>query len=156
MTLVKALKYGGWRVAAGPMAEVMTKHRRARIESADLLVPIPLGRLRLRERGHNQAEVLAAAVGADLVSAQRNRPTQGRPLQRIRETQTQTALHPSERRANVAGAFAATSAVNGKNVVLVDDVLTTGATLCAAAEALVAAGASSVGAVTFARAPKPS
>jgi predicted amidophosphoribosyltransferase len=72
-------------------------------------------------------------------------------LQRVRETRTQTALTPEARHANVSGAFRA-GAVKGLELVLVDDVFTTGATLAAAAAALVGAGAARVEAVTFARA----
>lgn len=151
-SLVRALKYDGWRVAAEPMADAIVKRLGKRLAEADLLIPIPLGRLRLRERGHNQAEELARALGARL-------GIEVCPgLDRVRETRTQTALHPSERRLNVQNAFSVRSTscvVRGKTVTLVDDVLTTGATLGAAAEALAAAGAKQVGAVTFARAVKP-
>ena len=151
--LVRALKYGGWTVAAAPMAQIVIRCCGSRLRSADQLVPGPLGRRRLRERGYNQAAALAAAlaVGAGL------RAEPG-ALQRSRETVTQTALDPKARRDNVAGAFVvrgAPGAVRGKKVVLVDDVLTTGATLGAAAEALHAAGAAEIGAITLARAGKP-
>jgi predicted amidophosphoribosyltransferase len=72
-------------------------------------------------------------------------------LRRVRETPTQTALTPEERLANVRGAFAARG-VKGLRIILVDDVFTTGATLVAAASALMDAGAITVEAVTFARA----
>ncbi len=148
--LVHALKYGGWRVAAGPMASAMAREIGARLRGADLLVPVPLGARRRRERGHNQAELLAEALAARCAL-----PVVAGLLERSRETRTQTALHPEQRRANVAGAFRATRSLGGAKVVLVDDVLTTGATLASAARALAAAGAATVGAVSFARAPKP-
>ncbi len=149
--LVFALKYGGWRIAAQPMADVLAAALGERLSHVEALIPVPLGRSRLRERGHNQAAVLAAAVGA----------ATGLPvlhsLVRVRETRTQTRLPPSERMRNVNGAFAASGrALGGMQVALLDDVVTTGATLGAAARALAALGPASVGAVTFARALVPS
>jgi predicted amidophosphoribosyltransferase len=105
-----------------------------------------LGRRRLRHRGYNQAACIAAAV-----SAQTGFPLRAELLERVRETPTQTALTPEGRHANVADAFRASS-VRGLNLVLVDDVFTTGATIAAAGSALAAAGAARVEAVTFARA----
>jgi ComF family protein len=113
------------------------------------LVPIPLGPTRLRKRGYNQSAVLAAALGTIW-----GVPVEQRVLRRARETTTQTALTPEERRANLAGAFVSVGVVPGA-VMLVDDVFTTGATLAAAAAALLRAGAPAVAGITFARAPRP-
>lgn len=148
-SLVHALKYEGWRCAAGPMADVVLLECGDRLRAVDVLVPVPLGRLRRRERGHNQAALLARALGERCGI----RVAEG-ALARSRETRSQTALTPQERRANVAGAFAANAPLAGRRVALVDDVLTTGATLAAAAEALGATG-EIVGGITFARAIKP-
>ncbi len=119
------------------------------------LVPVPAGRRRIKTRGYNQALLMAARLGRRW-----ELPVAAAVLRRTRETKTQTALTPAGRLANVAGAFVATEApakirAPGSRVrqaILVDDVLTTGATLDAAASALGSAGWPVVGAVTFARA----
>ncbi|HEU5171207.1 MAG TPA: phosphoribosyltransferase family protein [Gemmatimonadales bacterium] len=141
---VHLLKYEGWWRIAEPMALAMRALEP--LTAGVSLVAVPLGARRARERGYNQSERLAAAIGRV-----GGLPVRPHLLRRVRETGTQTALAPDARRVNVAGAFAA-SAVRGLRVVLVDDVFTTGATLLAAAEALAAAGAERVEAVTFARA----
>ncbi|MBI1723697.1 MAG: ComF family protein [Gemmatimonadetes bacterium] len=149
--LVHALKYGGWRAAAGPMAGAIARHCARGLRAVDVLVPVPLGRIRRRERGHNQAAELATALGALLgITVVED------ALVRPRETKTQTALAPAERRRNVSGAFrAGTRRLDGLSVAIVDDVLTTAATLGAAAQALAETGASRIGAVTFGRALVP-
>ncbi|HEU4699960.1 MAG TPA: double zinc ribbon domain-containing protein [Gemmatimonadales bacterium] len=143
---VHALKYGGWWRVAGSLADAM--RGLAPLTGGLSLVPIPLGARRRRARGYNQSERLAQAL------AERTGGRVADCLGRARETRTQTALAPEQRRANVAGAFRARGPVPAR-CVLVDDVFTTGATLVAAAEALVAGGATEVQAVTFARAPLP-
>jgi ComF family protein len=141
---VHALKYSGWWRVTSQLARAMTGLEP--LQKGIILVPVPLAPKRLATRGYNQAERLAAAL-----AEQTGHPVLGAGLARRRETPTQTKLTPEERRANVAGAFDG-AGVRGKRVVLVDDVLTTGATLGACAAGLAAAGAVSVEAVTFARA----
>ena len=138
------LKYGGWTRLAGPMADVMRGLEP--LTGRVCLIPIPLGARRLAERGYNQSERLAAALAQRVDGTVR-----ADLLRRTRDTRTQTALTPEARQANVGGAFEAIGRPPD-GVVLVDDVFTTGATLCAAATALRAAGAERVEAVTFARA----
>jgi ComF family protein len=144
--LVHRFKYQGWwRLAesfAWPMVPLV-----ADAGDADL-VPVPLARRRRRQRGYNQAERLAAALGA-----MTGLPVRPDRLRRVRETPTQTRLTPESRRANLAEAF--TAERNTRTAILVDDVFTTGATLCSAASELLDRGADCVRAVTFARAPLP-
>lgn len=110
------------------------------------LVPIPLGRRRMKRRGYNQSERLARALGT-LTGL----PVRDDLLRRDRETRSQTRLTPEERSANVADAFRASPLARDRRCVLVDDVFTTGATLVSAGAALAAAGAAEIEGVTFAR-----
>jgi ComF family protein len=148
---VHHLKYEGYTALGRPIAALIA--RTVARPSDSVLVPVPLGPTRERERGYNQAAVIARALGT-VWSA----PVAESVLRRLRDTRSQTALTPDERRSNVARAFAAASPPShrgkrsGAAVILVDDVLTTGATLAASAAALATAGWSELGAVTFARA----
>jgi ComF family protein len=124
---------------------------------ADLLViPIPLHRTKQRQRGFNQARALAkCAIGALHRSHPEWRLTLApTTLMRLRSTESQAGLTPRQRRNNVRGAFKVSdpSAIAGKHILLVDDILTTGATARAAAQSLMKAGAASVYVATLARA----
>ncbi len=121
---------------------------RLRDISFDLIVPVPLHPARQRERGFNQASLLAESLSAE--AAIPSRPV----LERIRYTTTQTALDRSERMENLHNAFRLrkNADVRGLRVLLIDDVLTTGSTLSECARVLKRAGAISVHAATAARA----
>jgi ComF family protein len=147
--IIQALKYGGRRSVARPLARLMARHGSEVLRGADCLVPVPLHRSRQRVRGFNQAAEIARGIGLPVVHA----------LVRARPTASQTDLPAARRHANVRHAFRAArrrflrrpSDVHGRCVVLVDDVCTTGATLEACARALRAAGAREVRALTAAR-----
>ena len=159
---VHALKYGALARIADDLAEAVAGIALPGRDAA-WLVPVPLGRQRLRERGYNQSERLARAL------ARRWRRPVVDLLARVRETATQTALTPEARLANVAGAFAvAEGSIAGltpgrgpgvsrawPSLIIVDDVFTTGATLAEAARALEQGGARTVLGVTFGRATLP-
>jgi len=162
---VHGLKYGGFPRIADDLAAAMGSVRPT-TDGSLALIPIPLARRRLRERGYNQSEKLARAL-----ARQWRIPVLVDVLVRTRETATQTALTPDTRLANVAGAFGVrnvefgmrngTAGINSAfripnfTFVLVDDVFTTGATLAEAARALEQAGARRIYGVTFARATIP-
>lgn len=154
--LVHALKYEGWRAVAIPMARRMARLAFPEdvVTERCALVAMPLASTRERERGYNQAERLATA----LAPAWRI-PVWRDVLERTRNTTSQVRLTPSERASNVSRAFAVRAAARpglaGAHVMLVDDVVTTAATLNAAAAALTDGGARIVSYVTFGRAPDP-
>jgi ComF family protein len=150
-TLVYALKYGGWPELAPFMAERMHRILPGMSSSRTLLVvPVPTTVSRERERGYNQAALLAREVG------RRAGLSISPALVRHEGGGTQVSLHRRERADNVRDAFqpalAATADVGGREVLLVDDVLTTGATAAAAGLVLLEMGAKSVSVLTFARA----
>jgi len=114
----------------------------------DLVVPVPLGRQRMIERGYNQVGLVARPLAA--LQGWRYSP---RSIARVRETRSQVGLSAAERKENVTDAFSADAArVTGKNILVMDDVATTGATLASCADALLKAGAQTVYALTLARA----
>lgn len=146
-----ALKFGKRRAVARPLGDLLAEAGSAcpAARRADLLVPVPLHRDRERERGFNQAALLA-----DRLARAWEMPVAPTVLVRTTPTLPQSGLGREERRRNVRGAFAVARPrrVTGRRVVLVDDVMTTGATAEACAVALRRAGAVEVGVLTVTRA----
>ena len=143
------LKYSGERRLAAPLADAMAARWEAAGVGGELLIPVPVHAERARRRGYDQAFLLAAGVSDRL-----GVPWQP-ALERTRHTTPQFELGRRARRTNVGGAFGmragAGPAIAGRWPILVDDVVTTGATLVACAEALYEAGAIAVSAMTVAR-----
>lgn len=145
--MVYALKYRGVRASAPRLAELMASHLSARSISSDIIVPVPLHRRRERERGYNQSELLAKGI-----ANQTGIPIATDVLTRTRNTRPQVTMqNPDERRENITGAFECVGDVAGKHVLLIDDVVTTGATIAACSTPLRAAGAMSILALSLAR-----
>jgi ComF family protein len=132
--------------------QMLRAHARSGAPAPSLLIPMPLAERRLRERGYNQAWELARRLAAALHCA-----ADARLLLRIRETPHQLALAPGQRAQNVRGAFAVEPArrgeLQGRDVTLVDDVMTTGASAAEAARVLLQAGAARVDVWVAARTP---
>jgi ComF family protein len=150
---VAALKYHGWMAAAAGMADRMARLAWPPdvVNERAALVPVPLAAARARERGYNQSELLARELGRHWAI-----PVWSTCLERVRVTPSQTRLTPGERRRNVYGAFRAVGvgfSFRGAHLILVDDVVTTAATLNECATALHDAGARIISYVTFGRAP---
>lgn len=154
--LVHLLKYNGVRPAANVLgrmlAEVIASLEPAFEQDIVMVIPVPLFKTRRRQRGFNQAELIARA--AVKVYPVRDRLHLGADiLQRKRDTHSQIGLTSHQRRENLRGAFAVTRAaeVTGREVLLVDDVYTTGTTASECARVLRRAGASQVWVATVAR-----
>lgn len=153
-TILHALKYDGWLATAAGAGERMARLRWPEDVRAErsAVVPVPLAPVRERERGYNQSALLARAL------AERWRvPAWEDVLERERATRTQTRLTPTDRWRNVSRAFRVCTEggnrLSGAHILLVDDVVTTAATLNACAAALFDAGARIISYVTFGRAP---
>lgn len=144
------LKYAGEKRLAAPLADALAARWRAVGMGGDLMVPVPVHAERARQRGYDQAALLAARA------SERSGLPCRLALERTRRTSPQYELGRRARWSNVRGAFALrrpgeAAAVQGRWVVLVDDVVTTGSTLVACAEVLYGAGALAVSALTVAR-----
>jgi ComF family protein len=144
--LILGAKYAARLDWVALLSRAMIRHLDGRANSIDAVVPVPLHRSRLRERGYNQSLELARPLAKQL----------GLPLmlgvERMRATPPQTALSRADRRRNVRRAFATNGDFTGLRIALVDDVLTSGATAEAMAQCLLKAGATSVEAWVAARA----
>jgi ComF family protein len=152
-----AFKYAGWQRVAGPLATVMGRvdwPEDVRQERA-AYIPVPLAPRREAERGFNQSVLLARALSAQVDGL----PIWADVLLRSRATATQTRLTSDQRQRNVRDAFVlmagARSRLRGRHIILVDDVITTAATLNACATVLVEGGARMVSFLSFGRARAP-
>lgn len=144
--LVLSLKHGDRPALARPMALWMRRAGGDVLSRADLVVPVPLHWTRRVKRRMNQSAELARRIATEQ-GIEHGPGT----LVRTRATETQHGKNIEQRYRNVAGAFAASRGVQGRRIVLIDDVMTTGATLNAAARVLRSAGAASVDVLVFAR-----
>jgi ComF family protein len=148
-SIIRRHKYGLDQSLSRALSQCLGESLPLSAEDYDIVIPVPLHRARLRWRGFNQAAMLGAAIARrigcslDAVSLTRTRPTP-----------PQTAQESGQRRLNVRGAFAVTrpQRIANRSVLLVDDVMTTGATVDECARTLIAAGARRVDVLTLARA----
>jgi ComF family protein len=147
-SLVSRLKYGERLDLARPMARLMAGAGREILVDAELLVPVPMHRLRLWRRRYNQAALLAAAL-----SRETGIPVAPDLLTRVRRTRPQVGLSRAERQKNLAGAIRVGAgdamALKGRRVVVIDDVRTTASTVNACAHILRKAGAARIDVLTF-------
>ena len=151
--IIRAFKYEGRRSLGGPLGLILREQGRGVLCDADCVVPVPLHPVKRLKRGFNQAAELARHLDRPVVHA----------LWRVRATSSQAGLTAAERRRNVRGAFRISpfvaqrtldAGIRDRVVVLVDDVMTTGATMNACAEVLMEAGAREVRMLSVARAER--
>ena len=146
--MIAALKFGGRLPLADAFGSLLARAARAVLQEADAICPVPLAFERQSGRGFNQSQEIARRVASDS-----GRPLRSDILLRTRHTSAQMDLALDERRRNVRGAFVARGDLAGMRVAVVDDVMTTGATLDEVAAALKAAGAARVTNLVVARTP---
>lgn len=141
------LKYKHLKSLAAPLSQLLLEYLDSHPLKGEAIIPVPLYPKRLRERGYNQASLLSKELGK-LVGLPVEDDTLIRVKDSVPQARTRSAI---ERRRNVQDAFASHQRLEGKQILLIDDVCTTGATLDACATALKAAGAGSVWGLTVAR-----
>lgn len=141
---IHRLKYRRESARSEWCATEMARSMPLAFRTADVLIPVPLHRSRLRERGYNQSERIARSLGAIAGIEMAD------VLERTRPTVSQVGLTAEGRWSNVTGAFRATTDIAGVSVLLIDDVMTTGATLQECASACLKAGAKEVRSYTVA------
>lgn len=148
---VHRFKFGGRLDLDRPLGQLIHQRvgGRLRAFAPEMVVAVPLHPRRLRERTYNQALLLARVLAREL-----DAPVRARALARVRDTGSQQRLSRDERRRNLRQAFVADALVAGRRILLVDDVVTTGATVAECARALLDAGAASVAVAALARAPR--
>jgi ComF family protein len=139
--LIQAFKFRADLTLTDFFVQAMVSSTRANPATLlpDLLVAIPIANQRLAERGFNQAALLADGIGQTM-----NIEVAHRAVLKVRETPPQSGLSREARKQNIRGAFACSSPLNGKRVAVIDDVMTTGATVSEAAKVLKRAGAEHV------------
>ena len=150
--LLLAFKYGKQGYMGEKIGEIIVDRLEPELENGlffDIIIPVPIHKKKLRQRGFNQAELMAKPL-----SKKWGQPLENKTLIRTRSTSAMTSLDPLERRANIAGAFMVKKGeegvVKGKSILLVDDVYTTGSTLDECSRVLLDAGAKEVFVVTLA------
>ncbi len=139
--IIHALKYNKQFKLGVFLGELLAEGIKMRDWQIDLIIPVPIHHLKKAERGYNQSDYLAKGLSKGL-----NIPYSGNSIKRIKYTESQTKLKLKERALNVSNAFKGrhTKKVSGKNILIVDDVCTTGATILECANVLIGAGANSV------------
>ena len=139
--IIHALKYQKKFRLGIFLGEILSEGIKSRNWQIDLIIPVPIHHLKKAERGYNQSDYLAKGLSKGL-----NIPYSTKSLKRIKHTESQTRLHINERAINVANAFKVRNSkkIKNKNILLVDDIITTGATTQECGKALVNGGANSV------------
>lgn len=145
---IHGLKYKGYKVLAGPLGQLLIRAYHRYDITADVIIPVPLHQSRFKERGYNQSAALAKELSRIL-----DIPLSTQILSRTRKTEVQARLTGKERRQNVYQAFVChnSNSLQGRTILLIDDVCTTGFTMDACAAALKEGGAMCVWGLTVAK-----